>query len=61
MSISSISNASSRNLYQNYRQISSGKKINSAADDAAGLAIAEKLKSQSNGHETGSGECGGEL
>ena len=53
MSISSISNASSRNLYQNYRQLSSGKKINSAADDAAGLAIAEKLKSQSNGYDVG--------
>lgn len=36
-----------------YGQIASGKRINSAADDAAGLAIAEKLESQSNGLKTG--------
>lgn len=53
MSISSISNLNNRNLYQNYRQLSSGKRINSAADDAAGLAIAEKLKTQSNGYDVG--------
>lgn len=51
MSISSIS--SSQGLYQNYRQLSSGKRINSAADDAAGLAIAEKLLTQSNGYDVG--------
>lgn len=49
MSISSISNANS-NLYT---QLSSGKRINSAADDAAGMAIAEKLQSQSNGYDVG--------
>ena len=53
MSISSINSISNRNLYQNYRQLSSGKRINSAADDAAGLAIAEKLKTQSNGYDVG--------
>ncbi len=53
MSISSISNVNSRNLYQNYRQLSSGKRINSAADDAAGLAIAEKLRTQKNGYDVG--------
>lgn len=37
-----------------YSQISSGKQITSAADDASGLAIAEKLESQRNGHDTGS-------
>lgn len=53
MSISNISNVSTRSLYKNYQQLSSGKRINSAADDAAGLAIAEKLKSQSNGYDVG--------
>lgn len=45
MRISSISN---QNMYRSYQQMSSGKKINTAADDAAGLAIAQKLLSQSN-------------
>lgn len=37
----------------NYGQIASGKKINSAADDASGLTIAKKLESQSKGLEVG--------
>lgn len=45
MSITSISNV-------DYSNVANGKKINSAADDAAGLAIAEKLKSQTNGYDT---------
>lgn len=49
----SISSISSQGLYQNYRQLSSGKRINSAADDAAGLSISEKLLSQSNGYDVG--------
>ena len=59
MSISSISNRNSYNLYSNnlytknsknlYAKLSSAKRINKAADDAAGLAIAQKLKK----HETG--------
>jgi len=53
MSISNISNVSRRNLYQNYRQLASGKRINSAADDAAGLSIAEKLLTQKNGYNVG--------
>ncbi len=36
-----------------YSQIASGKRINSAADDASGLAISEKLESQSTGLDTG--------
>lgn len=36
-----------------YSKISSGKKINSAADDAANLAIANKLEKQSNGLNVG--------
>lgn len=49
----SISSIGSQALYQNYQQLSSGKRINSAADDASGLAIAEKLLTQSNGYDVG--------
>jgi len=48
MSISSIS--STNNYYNN---ISTGRKVNSAADDAAGIAISEKLTSQINGYNKG--------
>ncbi|AGB40415.1 flagellin/flagellar hook associated protein [Halobacteroides halobius DSM 5150] len=34
---------------ENIEQLSSGKRINSAADDAAGLAVSEKMKSQMKG------------
>ncbi|MDR0958687.1 MAG: flagellin [Clostridiales bacterium] len=34
-------------------QLSSGRRINSAANDASGLAISEKLVSQINGYDTG--------
>lgn len=37
-----------------YTALSSGSRINRAADDAAGLAISEKLKSRENGHSVGS-------
>ena len=36
-------------LYQSYSHIASGKRINTAADDAAGLAIGQKLQRQENG------------
>lgn len=36
-----------------YAQLTDGKRIHSAADDAAGLAIAEKLESQSRGYDMG--------
>lgn len=42
-----------QNLRRNFQQLSSGKRINSAADDAAGLAIATKLLSQKNGYDVG--------
>lgn len=45
MSISAISNAG-RNLKDIYQSLSSGKRINQAKDDAAGLAIASKLQRQ---------------
>lgn len=43
MSISSIDST--------YRNLSSGYKINTAADDAAGLAISQKLTTQINGYD----------
>lgn len=36
-----------------YQNISSGKKINSAADNTAGLSIAEKMTSEINGYDKG--------
>lgn len=48
-----ISSIGSQGLYNSYEQLSSGKRINSAADDAAGLAIAEKLETQTNGYDVG--------
>lgn len=51
MSVSGISGLSNNNYYG---MIASGKRINSAADDAAGLSIAEKLETQVNGYDVGS-------
>lgn len=50
MAIASID----RQLNTNYDHLSTMKRINRAADDAAGLSIAEKLKSQSNGYDVAS-------
>lgn len=55
MSISAISN---QNIYRSYQSLASGKRINSAADDAAGLAIAQKLLSQANGYDVGTRNAG---
>ena len=46
-----ISGIQSQNTYT---ALSSGYKINKAADNAAGLAISEKLLSQTNGYDAGS-------
>ncbi|MCM1179022.1 MAG: flagellin [Clostridium sp.] len=43
----------SLSIDKNYRNLSSGYKINSAADDAAGLSISEKIKNQKNGYDIG--------
>lgn len=55
MGISSISYLSNnnRNMYRTYRSLSSGKRINTAADNAAGLAIANKLKNRVGGTNVG--------
>ena len=41
--------ATQTNLSKSMQKLSSGLRINSAADDAAGLAISEKMRSQING------------
>lgn len=43
----------SLSIERNYRNLSSGYRINSAADDAAGLSISEKLLTQKNGYDVG--------
>ncbi len=55
MAISSISNQS---IYRGYQSLASGKRITSAADDAAGLSIAQKLQSQANSYDIGSRNAG---
>ncbi len=45
-----VSEMQSQRLFQS---LASGKRINSAADDAAGLAISEKLLAQTNGYSVG--------
>ena len=44
-------NKANNNLNDVMQQLSSGKRINSAKDDAAGLAIATRMQSRSNGME----------
>ncbi|MEY8515825.1 flagellin [Lachnospiraceae bacterium 29-84] len=59
MGISSINSSRSQSLYWNqnmmrsYQRLATGKKINSAADNAAGLAIVQKMLTQSNGYDMG--------
>ena len=45
--------AVSNGMYKTYSHISSGKRINSAADDAAGLAIGKKLEREETGLRVG--------
>lgn len=52
-SISGISNSISRSYERVSESLSSGKRINKSADDAAGLAIAEKQDAQIKGYEKG--------
>ncbi|MBE5943481.1 MAG: flagellin [Lachnospiraceae bacterium] len=53
----------SLSIENNYKNLSSGYKINSAADDAAGLAISQKLENQSNLYDvaTDNAEIGGAM
>lgn len=50
MTISSLSN---NKMADAMLKLSTMKKINKAADDASGMAIAEKMRSQSNGYDAG--------
>lgn len=45
--------SSQKGLQKVYAQLSSGKRINSAKDDAAGLAIAQRMKTQETGLNVG--------
>ena len=55
MGISSISYLSNHNrdMYRTYRSLASGKRINTASDNAAGLAIANELKNRVGGTNAG--------
>lgn len=46
-------NVSAMQSQRLFTSLASGKRINSAADDAAGLAISEKLLTQTNGYSVG--------
>ncbi len=46
LSVSAYSSGSYYSTIDIYRQMSGGRRINSAADDAAGLAVSESLKTQ---------------
>lgn len=50
MSISAIS-SSGKELQKLYQQLSSGKRVNAAKDDASGLAIANKLQAQATAND----------
>ena len=49
--------ASSSDLAQALQRLSSGLRINSAKDDAAGLAIAARMTTQISGLNTGGAQC----
>ena len=53
-SFNSINSISNRDRYNIYSKLSSGKRINKAADDAAGLAIGQKMNRVENGLLVGS-------
>lgn len=54
-SVNSVNNVYLNNVQRHkvYNQLASGKRINKAADDAAGLSIAQKLLKQQNGLTVG--------
>ncbi len=45
-------------LFRTYSQLSSGKRINSAKDDAAGFAIASRMRMQETGYKVGTDNAG---
>lgn len=54
MAITSISNSYGGSALDSMGSLSSGKRINSAADDAAGLSVSEKMKTQATAYDAGS-------
>lgn len=56
MNVGAIS--SQKGLFWSYTHLSSGKRINTAKDDAAGLAIANKMKVQETGLKAGAENAG---
>ena len=53
-----VSSMSSQYMYRDYQSLSSGRRVNRAADDAAGAAIAQKLQSQENGYDVANRNVG---
>ena len=47
-----------KDLFWSYSHLSSGKRINTAKDDAAGLAIASRMKMQETGYKVGADNAG---
>lgn len=56
MNVGAVS--SQKDLFWSYSHLSSGKRINSAKDDAAGLAIANRMKTQETGYKVGADNAG---
>ncbi len=56
MNVGAVS--SQKNLFWAYSHLSSGKRINTAKDDAAGLAIANRMKTQETGYQVGADNAG---
>lgn len=56
MNVGAIS--SQRSLFWSYTHLASGKRINTAKDDAAGLAIANRMKTQETGYKAGAENAG---
>lgn len=50
--------SSQKSLFWSYSHLSSGKRINTAKDDAAGLAIANRMKTQEIGYRVGADNAG---
>ena len=48
-----MTGGSSNSIFKSYSHLSSGKRINSAADDAAGLAVAQKMQREETGLSVG--------
>ena len=50
--------SSQKGLFGTYSHLASGKRINTAKDDAAGMAIAKRMQSQETGLRVGAENAG---